>query len=538
MEKRLIIAIGLSVLIIVGFNILFPQRPVVPVKQPAQASAPATAGTAAVPAGTITPTAAGEPKPAQPVAQAGPEIVTRIETDLYSADISSNGGVIKSWRLKKYKDISGNPIEMLVYPAGMKPLVVVPEGTTWQEAQGYGFTSNMDSLSLNASNPEGEVTLMYSGPDGKSVKKRLVFKNGTYSVGVEVEAVGYKGYSLYMGDSFGSLTTKAQKGYGFTGPLVYIDGEKLPKSSFTHWLSGVFGQNKPEPEGTLKQYQGKHGWAAMTDKYFMAAIMPKDGIKAVTGAGDSEWGFVGLMVPYDGGGPSLDAVFYAGPKEYDRLKALGGDLDRSVDFGMFTFIAKPLFVALKFFYNMVKNYGTSIIIITVIIKLLFAPLTHKSQKSMKKMQKLQPLFAELKEKYKGDAQRMNKEMMEIYKKHKVNPMGGCLPMLIQMPVFLALYAVLNNAIELRRAPFAFWLQDLSAKDPYYVLPVLMGLSMLAMQKMTPTSADPKQNKIMMLMPVFLTFMFISLPSGLVLYFTVSNLLSMVQQVYINKYSND
>ena len=154
------------------------------------------------------------------------------------------------------------------------------------------------------------------------------------------------------------------------------------------------------------------------------------------------------------------------------------------------------------------------------------------------MQKLQPLFAELKEKYKGDPAKLNKEMMELYKKHKVNPMGGCLPMLIQIPVFIALYRVLGNSIELRHAPFIFWLHDLSAKDPYYVLPLLMGVSMLAMQKMTPTSMDPKQNMMMMLMPVVMVFMFINLPSGLVLYFTVSNLLSMAQQLYINKYSAD
>ncbi|HLB25006.1 MAG TPA: membrane protein insertase YidC, partial [Nitrospirota bacterium] len=231
-------------------------------------------------------------------------------------------------------------------------------------------------------------------------------------------------------------------------------------------------------------------------------------------------------------------IFYGGPKEYDRLKAVGAGLERSVDFGWFAFIAKPLFVSLKYFYGMVHNYGWAIIIITVIIKLIFAPLTHSSQKSMKRMSKLQPHFAELKEKYKGDPTRMNQEMMGLYKKHKVNPLGGCLPMLIQIPVFIALYNVLNNSIELRQAPFALWLTDLSAKDPYYVLPILMGLSMLAMQKMTPTSMDPKQNRIMMLMPVVMTFMFINLPSGLVLYFTVSNLLSMAQQLYINKYTED
>jgi len=538
MEKRLIIAIGLSVLIIVGFNMMFPQAPPAPVKP--SAVAPAKPGEAP-PAAATTTTSSSVPANTSPAGlpvHTGPETLTKVDTDLYTAEISSSGGVIKSWRLKKYKDTAGNPLEMVVYPDGMKPLVVVPEGTTWQEAQGYAYSCDSKSLELTGKDQEGVLHFSYRGQDGRSIQKTIKFKNGTYAAGLDVDAQGYKGYSVYMGESFGSMTAKDKKGYGTVGPLVFMDGKRYPESGIIHWIGLKLGTSKPEAEGTTVEYKGKKGWAAIEDKYFMAAILPSDGIKAVIGKGASDWGFVGVTVPYDGGGPKMNAEFYAGPKQLDRLKAIGGDLDRAVDFGMFTFFAKPLFVALKFFYDLVGNYGWSIIIITVIIKLLFAPLTHKSQKSMKRMQKLQPLFAELKEKFKGDPQKLNREMMELYKKHKVNPMSGCLPMLIQIPVFIALYNVLNNAIELRRAPFAFWLQDLSLKDPYYVLPIMMGLSMLAMQKMTPTSADPNQNKIMMLMPVFLTFMFISLPSGLVLYFTVSNLLSMAQQVYINKYSND
>jgi len=342
-----------------------------------------------------------------------------------------------------------------------------------------------------------------------------------------------------MGDGFGSLTPSTAKGggmTGFAGALIYADGEKYPKSGLFHWIGVKLGMVKPEPEGPVREYQGRAGWTAVTDKYFMAAAVPEDGLKAVAVKGMSEWGYVGLQAPYTAGNPAMSVLVYAGPKEYDRLKALGHNLDRAVDFGWFTFIAKPLFVVLKYFNGSVRNYGWSIIIITVIIKAFFAPLTHKSQKSMKRMQKLAPKVNELKEKYKGDPQRQNREMMDLYKKERVNPMGGCLPMVIQIPVFIALYNVLNNSIELRQAPFVWWLHDLSSKDPYYVLPVLMGLSMLVMQRMTPTTMDPKQNKIMMMMPVIMTFMFIGLPSGLVLYFTVSNLLSMAQQLYINKYS--
>ncbi|HEY3347437.1 MAG TPA: membrane protein insertase YidC, partial [Nitrospirota bacterium] len=343
------------------------------------------------------------------------------------------------------------------------------------------------------------------------------FKNDSYAFNLDIQSS--KPYTLYMGDGFGSLTPKEEKGYGHIGPVVFVDGQR--------------SQDKPEKLAEPKKYTGKTGWAALCDKFFIAAIIPKGPVDAVSMKGSTDLGLVAVKGA-DGG----SYLVYAGPKEYDRLKSFNIGLEQSIDFGWFSFIAKPLFVVLKFFYGIVKNYGWAIILLTIVVKLLFAPLTHKSQKAMKKMQKLQPMFAELKEKYKGDAQRMNAEMMAIYKREKVNPMGGCLPMLIQIPVFIALYNVLNNAIELRQAPFVWWLTDLSSKDPYYVLPILMGLSMVVMQKMTPTSMDPMQNKMMMFMPVILTFMFISLPSGLVLYFTVSNLLSMAQQFYINKYSTD
>jgi YidC/Oxa1 family membrane protein insertase len=533
MEKRALIAIVLSVAVLLVFTQLFPSPAPQPAKKvvtaaPAGEAGEAGKGKAAAPAEQATVPAAGQAEALAPEAVPGtplkPEKDITVDTSLYTAVISTNGGVIKSWKLKDYKDESGKAEEMVTTPAGVKPLAVVPEGMSWQAAEKLPYDADRDSLNLSGSE-DGTLNLSYTSPDGERILKKLKFKGGTYNVAGEVDVQGIKGYTLYGGDGFGSLTSPlAKKGYGYVGPLTIVDGEKH--------------KDEPAKLTEKKQYKGAHGWTGITDKYFIAALVPRDGLKAVVAKGVSDWGSVGLAVPYDGGLPKEDFLLYAGPKEYERLKDIGSGLDRAVDFGWFTFIAKPLFVSLRFFYELVGNWGWAIIIITVIIKLLFAPLTHKSQKSMKKMQKLQPLFGELKEKYKGDPQRLNREMMELYKKHKVNPMGGCLPMAIQIPVFIALYNVLNNAIELRRAPFALWLTDLSAKDPYYVLPILMGLSMLVMQKMTPTSMDPKQNKIMMIMPVVLTFMFINLPSGLVLYFTISNLLSMAQQFYINKYSKD
>ncbi|UCE71538.1 MAG: membrane protein insertase YidC, partial [Nitrospiraceae bacterium] len=209
-------------------------------------------------------------------------------------------------------------------------------------------------------------------------------------------------------------------------------------------------------------------------------------------------------------------------------------LEHLVDFGWFAFVAMPLFWVLKYFYSFTGNYGWSIILLTIVTRVPFIPIMAKSQKSMKKMQKVQPLMAELKEKYKNDAAKLQKETMELYKKHKVNPIGGCLPMFLQIPVFIALFNVLQKAIELRGAPWIFWITDLSVKDPYYVLPIVMGLTMVLQQKMTPSAMDPKQAKIMMLMPIVFTFMFLSFASGLVLYWLVNNILGIAQQFHTNR----
>jgi YidC/Oxa1 family membrane protein insertase len=525
MEKNLILAIALSVAILVGYNYLFPPPKPMPVtaQAPAQAPVQPKPGAKGGNPAPVTQTPAAEapsPVSALPQAAGAPAKDIPIETSLYSAVITTRGGTIKSFKLKKYKDAEGLPVEMVQPDSTVMPLTLAPVGTTPAEAEEVVYTADKDALKLD-NGGEGTLTLSAQGPDGKALIKTLTFKDRKYLIDGSFDVKGYPYAVLYMGDGFGSVTDlKGKKAYGFVGPFTLVDGTKH--------------EDKPAKLTAEKVYSGKDGYTGVTDKYFIAAVVPSGPFKGIVEKGSLGNGLVGIQSP----GPAEKFFLYVGPKEYDRLKAAGHELERSVDFGWFTVIAKPLFVALKFFYKLVGNWGWAIIILTVIIKLIFAPLTHKSQKSMKRMQKLQPLFAELKEKYKGDPAKLNKEMMELYKKHKVNPMGGCLPMLIQIPVFIALYRVLGSAIELRHAPFIFWLHDLSAKDPYYILPLLMGVSMLVMQKMTPTSMDPKQNMMMMLMPVVMVFMFINLPSGLVLYFTVSNLLSMAQQFYINKYSAD
>jgi YidC/Oxa1 family membrane protein insertase len=227
---------------------------------------------------------------------------------------------------------------------------------------------------------------------------------------------------------------------------------------------------------------------------------------------------------------------YLGPKDLDLLKSFGSDLDRALDFGWFDIIAKPVQYAMKFFYQYTGNYGIAIILLTIIIKILFWYPTHISYKSMKEMKKVQPEMAKLREKFKDDKEKLNKETMELYRRYKVNPMSGCLPIAIQIPIFFALYKVLLYSIEIRHAPFYWWIHDLSAMDPYYISPILMGGSMFIQQWMTPTTGDPTQAKIMLIMPVVFTFMFLSFPTGLVIYWLFNNLLSIGQQVYINKQS--
>jgi len=307
-----------------------------------------------------------------------------------------------------------------------------------------------------------------------------------------------------------------------------------------------------------KNLSGQIAWISYQEDYFMMAFVPEaesasrfTGRTLPSGAFQGIWrGPVQPIAP--GNQFTTRSTFYLGPRDVDILKVIGRKLDLAIDFGWTDIIAKPLLYLLRFFNQYTGNYGIAIILLTILIKILFWPLTHKSYKSMKEMQKIQPLMAKIREKYKDNKEMMNKEMMSLYKTYKVNPMGGCLPMVIQIPVFFALFRILGNSIELRHAPFFLWINDLSAPDRLFHLPftvplmtppsgipvltLLMGASMFIQQKMTPTPGDPTQAKIMLLMPVIFTFMFINFPSGLVLYWLVNNVLSIGQQYRIIKRS--
>jgi YidC/Oxa1 family membrane protein insertase len=313
--------------------------------------------------------------------------------------------------------------------------------------------------------------------------------------------------------------------YGYQGALYY-EGSGRPDKIKGKKLEGQ------------KNIEGPFTWIASEDMYFVAALMPSDetmGALARKGSGDRvEVGMFAQVELPSGSAANMDGAAYIGPKEMTSLRAVSQSLIKTIELGIFGFIAKPLLDMLNYFYKFVGNYGFSIIILSALIKIVFIPFSTISHKSMKKMSKLQPQINALRDRYKKDKDKLNQEIMKLYQENKVNPASGCLPILVQIPVFFALYRALLGAIELRHAPFFFWITDLSAKDPMYITPIFMGATMVLQQKMTPATGDPRQAQLMMFMPIVFTALFLSFPSGLVVYWTVNNVLTIGHQYWMNR----
>jgi YidC/Oxa1 family membrane protein insertase len=308
----------------------------------------------------------------------------------------------------------------------------------------------------------------------------------------------------------------------FTGAAIYTDQDKFKKVEFKD-----FDAKNKHP------LKADNGWVALVQHYFFSAWLPAAGEREYftrqLGGGLHA---LGIVMPF--AGDKLSVPFYAGPQEQDKLEMIAPGLALVVDYGWLTMIAAPIFWVLEWLYQFIGNWGWSIILLTVMLKAAFFPLSAASYKSMAKMRLLTPKLTRLKETYADDRARMNQEMMELYKREKVNPLGGCLPILVQIPVFIALYWVLLGTVEMRGAPWLGWITDLSAKDPYYVMPLIMGVTMFIQTKLNPAPPDPMQAKLMLWMPVIFTGMFLFFPSGLVLYWTVNNLLSIAQQWQVNR----
>jgi YidC/Oxa1 family membrane protein insertase len=470
-----------------------------------------------------------------------------VETDLYKLVFSERGGVIKKFLLKQYKmslSDDASPVNLINVSPPYLPLGLQIESQPPADLSSQFFEADKANLGLTQSGEKAQLNLICHLSNGIKITRTYTFHQGSYWIDMAIHLTGIDNLPCTL--LLYNKPAKKASTFTFTGPSYYSN----------HVLREV----KLDDIGEKHSYTGSVDWIGYGDDYFLTALIPiiKEGPwniliekKEADGLTKSQLTLLKpSSVSSNLGAEVFNLGIYFGPKDIDRLNTLGHNLSEAINFGWFDIIAKPLLYLLKFLHRFVHNYGVAIIIVTIFIKIVFWPLAQKSAKSMKTMQKLQPKMAKLKEKYKNDKETLNKELIQLYKNYKVNPMGGCLPMLLQIPVFFALYKVLLQSIELRHAPFMLWINDLSAPDrlmipgvniPYLggipVLTLLMGLSMYLQQKLSPSSLDPMQARMMQFLPVIFTCMFVNFPSGLVLYWLINNLLSIAQQHYVNKFTN-
>ena len=456
-----------------------------------------------------------------------PKVV--VETPLYKAVFCVQGAVLEEFVLKKYKE-SVKPNSPSVKLINGSVLNFAPLGIVLNNKNLWGreFNWSCDKRNLVLKDGEdGELTFKAKG-GGIDVIRKFVFKGDSYSIEEELKIMG-----------------KEQKNR-ITLSLVLASTPLVEHTSRFNKTHLIYYRSKLYKEDSIKKLkegissEGEAFWAGIDSNYFLIAAVPTKG---------ASFGFFGKYEDNNylaylntsfvlSKNPKVvDFYYYLGPKLESFLKDAPKNLYAAINYGWFDIIAKPLVKVLNFFYRFVGNYGIAIILLTLVIKIIFWPLSHKSYKSMEKMKKIQPLLKKIKEQYKDDRQKMNQELMRLYRTYKINPASGCLPMLLQIPVFIGLYEALLGATELRHAPFIthipftniIWLADLSAKDPLYISPIVMGITMYLQQKLSPSSGDPMQSKIMLIMPIFLTFLFLNFPSGLVIYFITNNVLSTIQQ---------
>lgn len=455
------------------------------------------------------------------------EVLKVVESDYYRVTLSSKGGTIKQWELKKYsvKDEESGTERIIQLVQETMPVFPLSLSLSGENTRIYVLDDT--PLNLSDSTPEGLVRMSYVGDDGKKIIKELRFTHDSYAVDLKIQTEGYSGgYDISLGTNFG-IHDWGQRIGANAGAVALVNNEVMRKTPM-------------KMEEASAVFSGTTQWFGLQDKYFLSALVPRGegSIGSVTFEKEAEKEISAKMRLEPGNGVDIhNFLFYVGPKEYDRLNALNVNLDESIDFGWFIFgsllpvrmIAKPIFFLLRFFYQFTHNYGISIIMITVLIKVVFFPITQKSIRSMKSMASIQPKIAAIKKQWAKDKEKMNAALMQLYKTEKVNPVGGCLPMLVQIPVFISLFNILYTTIELRQAPFFFWVTDLSSKDPYYVLPIIMGGTMFLQQYTAPKTMDATQSKIMLFLPGVYTFFFLNFPSGLVLYWLVNNTLTIIQQ---------
>ena len=579
MEKRAILAILLTFIIIVFWSLIqskfFPPAP--SKTQPQEAKKEV-----------VSPQEKVAEKKAEiikgkPIEREGSLIRTKVisqkevmvETQNYWAVFTSNDARLKDFKLKKYKNRvkeSGITIKLTQLvdeilgkkpegPRNPEPLDLV--NTREEKDLPLGLTFNGSNLSVHENwevdkeqlrllqdGEKGEITFSRNLENGLKVLKRFEFNSDRYTIHLEVEAQNNSSREItnrlgleWIGEvELARLVKEEDKDFGLR--YSFLRNQKVEKKVFggagTSGCVPGCGTRKTTFEPFEIVERGDIKWFSFGGEYFTALLIPPPSKEITLAIKGSEKALLtadvttpSVTVPPQGKVNTTYRI-YLGPKEEARLEALGVGAEKLLDFGFFTIVAKPLLWFIRLTHRVTGNYGIDIIIISILIKIIFLPLTQISMKSMKEMQKVQPEMTRLKEQYKNDKAKLQQEIMLLYKRRKINPMSGCLPMLIQIPVFIALYNALQNGIEMRHAPFFLWIVDLSAKDPIYITPLIMGATMFIQQKMTPSAADPAQAKMFLLMPVMFTFLFLNFPSGLVLYWLVNNILSIAHQYYLNK----
>ncbi|SFE96768.1 membrane protein insertase YidC [Nitrosomonas sp. Nm166] len=468
----------------------------------------------------------------------------KITTDMVVAEIDTAGGDIRQLGLLKHpsREDKDKPYELLLDKTAR--FHVAQSGLIGNGLPSHKTKYTVDSDNYNYELEPGQdkvvVRLLAPGVDGIQVAKIFTFHRGSYVVDVEFEIVN-QGETTVIPFSYFQMLRDANEPTGtsamvhsYTGPAMYTEAEKFLKIKFSD-----LDKNKAE-----YPTHADNGWIAMLEHYFLTAWLPTQQTPREYYAkrlAPNQY-TAGVITPVGAIEPgetkNIVMPFYAGPQEQDKLAELAPGLELTVDYGWLTVLAVPLFWLLSFYHSWVGNWGVAIILLTVTVKLLFFPLSAAGYRSMAKLRVVTPKLQRIREQYASDRQRMHQAMMEFYKEEKINPMGGCLPILVQIPVFIALFWTLMAAVELRYAPFALWITDMSVPDPYYVLPVIMGISMWIQSKLSPTPADPIQAKVMQIMPIAFSVFFFFFPSGLVLYSLCNNILSILQQWQITRMYED
>lgn len=464
-----------------------------------------------------------------------------VKTDVLELDLDLKGGDITKLILSKYPENIKKPEEgFVLLDSSSKRSYVAQSGllsTEGPDSKQFGravYSSSEKNYFLSSSTDKLFVDLFYTTPSNVQITKRFIFTRGSYLVNVDY-IIKNNSTKPYTASFYGRLKRKPeQESSGFMGMRTYTGAAVNTPDKAYYKLP--FSDMAKEP--FRQTING--GWAAMIEHYFTSAWIPSKSAESIYSSevlANDTYGVRYVSSPVTvlpGAVKTINNRLYAGPEITDDLKAISPGLELTVDYGILWPICQPIFWVLKTIHKFVANWGVAIILTTVLIKLLFYKLSASSYRSMGNMRKLQPRIEALKQRYGDDKQGFGQAVMGLYRQEKVNPLGGCLPILVQIPVFIALYYVLLESVELRHAPFMLWINDLSAKDPYFVLPILMGASMLIQQKLSPAPPDPVQAKVMMAMPVVFTFLFIQFPAGLVLYWVVNNVLSIAQQWVITK----